>query len=200
MVYFTSDLHFCHDKDFVWQARGFESIDEMNAEIVRRWNEVVYPDDDVYILGDLTLGNVEEGLKLIAKLNGYLHIIRGNHDTDTKVSRYLELPNVVSAEFATVYKYKKAIFWLSHYPTITANYDDDKPWAKHVVCLFGHTHQISPFYEIIKHAGENPYMYNVGMDAHNCTPITIDEIITDIRKKKEELNNEQMAYRTCGIE
>lgn len=189
MVYFTSDLHFCHDKDFVWQARGFESIDEMNAEIVRRWNEVVYPDDDVYVLGDLTLGNVEEGLKLIAKLNGYLHIIRGNHDTDTKASRYLELPNVVSVEFATVYKYKKAIFWLSHYPTITANYDDDKPWAQHLVCLFGHTHQISSFYEIAKHTGENPYMYNVGMDAHNCTPISIEEIMSDIRNKKQQLNN-----------
>ena len=196
MIWFTSDLHFCHDKDFVWQARGFESIDEMNAEIVRRWNEVVYPDDDVYVLGDLTLGNVEEGLKLIAKLNGYLHIIRGNHDTDTKASRYLELPNVVSVEFATIYRYKKAIFWLSHYPTITANYDDDKPWAQHLVCLFGHTHQTEPFYYLDngnyymgKHAIPNPYMYNVGMDAHNCTPISIEEIIEDIRNKKQELNN-----------
>ena len=185
MVYFTSDLHFCHDKDFVWQVRGFESIDEMNAEIVRRWNEIVYPDDDVYVLGDLTLGNVEEGLKLIAKLNGCLHIIRGNHDTDTKANRYLELPNVVSVEFATVYKYKKAIFWLSHYPTITANYDDDKPWAKHLVCLFGHTHQEQPFYN------NNPYMFNVGMDAHNCTPISIEKIIETIRNKKQELNNEK---------
>lgn len=190
MVFFTSDLHLCHDKDFVWQARGFTSVDEMNAEIIKRWNEVVYPDDDVYVLGDLILGNVEEGLKLIAKLNGYLHIIRGNHDTDTKASRYLELPNVVSVDFATVYKYKKAIFWLSHYPTITANYDDDKPWAQHLVCLFGHTHQVSPFYEIIKHAGENPYMYNVGMDAHNCTPISIEKIMDDIRNKKQQLNNE----------
>ena len=193
MIFFTSDLHFCHDKDFVYAARGFESIDEMNAEIIRRWNERVYPDDDVYVLGDLTLGNVEEGLKLIAKLNGYLHIMRGNHDTDKKVERYLELPNVVSVQHADVLKYKKAIFWLSHYPTITANYDDDKPWAQHLVCLFGHTHQEQPFYN------DNPYMYNVGMDAHNCTPVSIDEIIADIREKKEELNNKQMAnkaYRT----
>ena len=39
MIWFTSDPHLGHDKDFVWQARGFESIDEMNAEIIRRWNE-----------------------------------------------------------------------------------------------------------------------------------------------------------------
>jgi len=185
MIYFTSDLHFCHDKDFVWQVRGFESIDEMNAEIVRRWNEIITADDYVYVLGDLTLGNVEEGLKLIAQLNGSLHIIRGNHDTDKKVEKYLELPNVVTVEFATIYKYKKAIFWLSHYPTITANYDDDKPWAKHLVCLFGHTHQEQPFYN------DNPYMFNVGVDAHNCTPISIEEIIETIRNKKQELNNEK---------
>lgn len=194
MIFLTSDLHLGHDKDFVVQARGFETVEEMNAEIIRRWNERVYPDDDVYVLGDLTLGDVEEGIRLIAKLNGYLHIMRGNHDTDKKVERYLELPNVVSVQYADVLKYGKAVFWLGHYPTITANYDDDKPWAKHVVCLFGHTHQEQPFYN------DNPYMYNVGMDAHNCTPITIDEIVADIRKKKEELNNEQMANRTCRIE
>ena len=194
MIFFTSDPHLGHDKDFVVQARGFETVEEMNVEIIRRWNERVYPDDDVYVLGDLTLGDVEEGIRLIAKLNGYLHIMRGNHDTDKKVERYLELPNVVSVQYADVLKYGKAVFWMGHYPTITANYDDDKPWAKHVVCLFGHTHQEQPFYN------NNPYMYNVGMDAHNCTPITIDEIIADIRKKKEELNNEQMANGTYGIE
>ena len=194
MIFCTSDLHLGHDKDFVVQARGFETVEEMNAEIIRRWNECIYPDDDVYVLGDLTLGDVEEGIRLIAKLNGYLHIMRGNHDTDKKVERYLELPNIVEVKCADILKYGKAVFWMSHYPTITANYDDDKPWAKHTVCLFGHTHQEQPFYN------DNPYMYNVGMDAHNCTPITIDEIIADIRKKKEELNNEQMANRTHGIE
>ena len=183
MIFCTSDLHLGHDKDFIVQARGFKTVEEMNAEIIRRWNERVSPDDDVYVLGDLTLGDIEVGIALIATLNGKLHIMRGNHDTDKKVEKYLELSNVVEVKYVDVLKY-----------------DDDKPWAKHVVCLFGHTHQVSPFYEVIKHAGENPYMYNVGMDAHNCTPITIDEIIADIRKKKEELNNEQMANRTYGIE
>ena len=56
MIFCTSDLHLGHDKDFVVQARGFETVEEMNAEIIRRWNERVYPDDDVYVLGDLTLG------------------------------------------------------------------------------------------------------------------------------------------------
>ena len=96
------------------------------------------------------------------------------------------IPNVVEVKYADVLKYGKAVFWMGHYPTITANYDDDKPWAKHVVCLFGHTHQEQPFYN------DNPYMFNVGMDAHNCTPISIEEIIETIRNKKQELNNEKI--------
>ena len=113
MIWFTSDLHLGHDKDFVVQARGFKTVEEMNAEIIRRWNERVYPDDDVYVLGDLTLGNIEEGIRLIAKLNGYLHIMRGNHDTDKKVERYLELPNVISVQYADVLKYGKVEYTFS---------------------------------------------------------------------------------------
>ena len=36
-----------HDKEFIWGARGFNSVDEMNIEIVKRWNSVVAPEDIV---------------------------------------------------------------------------------------------------------------------------------------------------------
>lgn len=183
MIFFTSDLHFCHDKDFVWKDRGFDSVEEMNAAIVENWNKTVYPDDDVFILGDIVLNDTYEGVRLLKQLNGWKHIIRGNHDTDSKISLIQEECGINDISFAMEIKYKKALFWLSHYPTITANYDDELPWAKHLVNLFGHTHQKEKFYN------NNPYMYNVGMDAHNCTPVSIDEIIEDIKKKKEELAN-----------
>ena len=110
MIYLTSDLHLCHDKDFCYTPRGFSCIEDMNAAIIANWNATVFPDDDVYVLGDLVLTDVEEGIRLLSKLNGYIHIIRGNHDTDTKVERYLELPNVVSVDWALEIKYKKAYF------------------------------------------------------------------------------------------
>ena len=37
---------------------------------------------------------------------------------------------------------------------------------------------------------DNPYMYNVGLDAHNNYPVSIEQIIIDIRQKKDELNKE----------
>ena len=30
MLFFTSDWHFNHDREFVWKQRGFSSVDEMN--------------------------------------------------------------------------------------------------------------------------------------------------------------------------
>ena len=180
MIYFTSDLHLCHNKDFLYKSRGFDSPKEMNAAIIENWNNTIYQDDDVYVLGDLILSDIEEGLRLLSKLNGYIHIIRGNHDTDTKVERYKELSNIVSIDYALPLKYKKVIFYLSHYPTITANYDDGKPYVKQVINLYGHTHQQENFYN------NNPMMYHVGMDSHNCTPVSADQILKDIEQKIRE--------------
>ena len=42
MIYFSSDLHFLHDRAFIWGARGFESVDEMNEEIIKRF-QTLYP-------------------------------------------------------------------------------------------------------------------------------------------------------------
>ena len=39
-VFVTSDCHFGHDRDFIWKARGFDSVEEMNENIVFLWNTV----------------------------------------------------------------------------------------------------------------------------------------------------------------
>lgn len=182
MIYFSSDLHFNHNKDFLYKPRGFNSIDTMNMAVVTNWNSIVTNEDDVYILGDLMLGDNEAGIHLLKLLNGKLHIILGNHDTDTRIELYKKLENVVEICYATQLKYKKAYFFLCHYPVVTANFDDQLPWAKHLISLFGHTHQQHIFYN------DNPYMYNVGLDAHNCYPVSIEQIIEDVKNKKDEIN------------
>ena len=81
MDYFTSDMHIGHDKDFIWQARGFSSIEEHDKEILKRWNSVVSPDDTVYILGDICHHmKIEQADDLIKKLNGKKNLVTGNHD------------------------------------------------------------------------------------------------------------------------
>ena len=95
-IFITSDLHFSHKREFLWGPRGFNSSEEHEAEVIRRWNETVSPEDDVYVLGDLMLSDTTHGMECMKQLNGKLHLVRGNHDTDTRWELYKTLPNVVA--------------------------------------------------------------------------------------------------------
>lgn len=185
MVFFSSDSHLGHNKEFLYTPRGFKSIEEHNAAIIANWNSVVTDEDTVYVLGDLVLGDIEEGMRLLKQLKGKIIVIKGNHDSSTKLQRYMEEDNNIQEwYYAYELKYKKYYFWLSHYKTETANYDDDKPWAKHLINLHGHSHSSEKF------EYGNPYQYNVALDAHNNFPVSIEQILEDIKNKKMEMDRE----------
>ena len=153
----------------------------MNRTIIENFNEIVTPEDDLYLLGDIFLGgpnSIDAGIELFNQLPGKIHLIWGNHDTDNRKTALLECPNVISITgcYATIIKYNKYHFYLCHFPTITTNYDIDKSLKERLLCLAGHTHSKKLF---------EPYgSYNVAVDAHNCYPISIDEIINDFKNKK----------------
>ena len=54
MNYYISDTHFGHLNCIRFDNRPFASAEEMDAELIRRWNEKVSDGDDIYFLGDLT--------------------------------------------------------------------------------------------------------------------------------------------------
>lgn len=177
MIWFTSDWHFCHDREFIYKPRGFSNVTDMNAAIIKNHNEVVNYDDDVYCLGDCILNNLEEGLKCIKQLKGNIHIIKGNHDTDKKIEAYKTCYNVIEICDIKIIKYSKKLrFYLSHYPTITANFY--KPGRPILWNLSGHTHSSEKY-------SNYPCVYNVAQDAHNCYPVSIEQIIKDINNQKE---------------
>ena len=105
MIYFTSDLHLNHNRGFIYEPRGFHSVEEMNEAIIDLWNKIVTDDDDVYLLGDVMLGDTQLGIELFKRLKGKIHIVLGNHDTDNRVELYRTLPNVVEVALALKIKY-----------------------------------------------------------------------------------------------
>ena len=179
-IFLTSDTHFGHDRQFIWGPRGFESVWKMNGAIVENWNETVNAEDDVYLLGDVMLGNNEYGLTCLKQLKGNIHIIRGNHDTNTRMELYNKCWNVVEITEGQFLKYKDYHFYLSHFPTITSNLEKSPNPKEHILNLYGHTHSKDKFYNDI------PFMYNVAVDAHNCYPVEIEQIIMDIKEKVKE--------------
>lgn len=175
-IFITSDLHFNHDKDFIWKKRGFSSVNEMNEAIVNNWNQTVSDDDIVYLLGDVAMGSdLQASLRLINKLKGKKYLAYGNHDTEARIKAFKTNRFFEDIQMGYRLKYKKHMFILTHYPTITANGDDLR-----VINLYGHTHQKDNFFE------DKSYMYHVGVDSHDCTPVLLETIVKEIKMKKGE--------------
>ena len=56
-IYFTSDLHLGHKNIIRLSKRPFISVEEMDEEIIRRFNSLVTENDTVYDLGDTYFKN-----------------------------------------------------------------------------------------------------------------------------------------------
>lgn len=184
-IWFSSDLHFGHNRQFMYGSRGFASIEEHDATVIENWNRIVKPNDNVYLLGDLMLNDNESGIKKLNQLNGDIFYIRGNHCTDTRCELYkntnmIPLCGDFRTSWATIQKINGYSFYLSHYPTMIGSLEDMSELKRRLLGLSGHTHSKNKFYQDI------PFMYNVALDAHNNTPVSFDEIISDIEAKVNE--------------
>ena len=187
-IFVTSDTHFGHDREFLWGPRGFMSHVDHDRAIIERWNAVVQPDDIVYHLGDVMLGDNAYGMGCLSQLNGNIYIVPGNHDTKSRIELYKTLPNVTVIEteienitLGAVYlKYNKYNFYLSHHPTLTSNLEKAPYLRMHLINLFGHTHQQNSFFMNM------PYMFHVGMDSNNCTPVLLDDAIEMMKQETKK--------------
>jgi len=170
MIWFTSDLHFCHDREFIYKPRGFNSIEEHDEKILQNFKDTIQNDDLLFILGDLMLNNNEKGIELINQIPGFKKIILGNHDSLKRIELYHKLYKTSILGYADILKYGKKFYYLSHYPTLVANENDKVIW-----CLHGHTHSKEKF------STAAACNYNVALDAHNNYPVSIDQINEEIR-------------------
>lgn len=183
MIFFSSDWHIGHQKNFLYEPRGFSSIEEHDAQILKNCNEIVKPEDELWLLGDLVMGeDKKEWDSVFLNLNCQnIHYLQGNHETDNKMDIYDRDYLFEYHGYADTLKYSKyRIFYLCHYPTIVNNFNQEK--EKFIVCLFGHTHQKEKFYN------NNPCMYHVGLDSHNCYPVSIETIIKDVENFRSKLS------------
>lgn len=177
-TFIVSDTHFGHDKDFIYGARGFDNVTQHDNAIIKNWNEIISVDDEVYHLGDVMLGPYNYGISCLERLNGNIHIIRGNHDTETRMDLYEKSWNVVEVTEGKFLRYGKYHFYLCHYPVFCSNFDIDKPLKHRMINLCGHTHTTDPFCDFDK-----ALIFHCELDGHNMTPWNIDEIIFAIKQK-----------------
>ena len=92
-IFLTSDTHVGHAgvckflQNDGTKLRPWTDPDEMDEELVKRWNSVVRPNDKVYHLGDVVINR--KALRTLSRLNGEKVLIKGNHDI-FRINEYLE--------------------------------------------------------------------------------------------------------------
>lgn len=188
-VFYISDLHFGHKSILTFDNRPFKTIEDHDEELLRRWNNKVGIDDDVWILGDISWYNATKTIEIFKRLNGTKHLCIGNHDK--KLLGNKDIRDL----FAEIVDYKEIQFdngegiVLSHYPIPCYN-NHFYGWCH----LYGHVHISFEWnmmervqYEMSELYSKKCNMYNVGcmLPYMNYEPKTLDEIMRDYKKYKE---------------
>lgn len=175
-MWFTSDTHFFHSKVVEYCQRPFVSVEEMNEELIARWNSVVHRDDIVFHLGDFCFGKPENWHYILDRLKGRIYLVLGNHDAG-------HISDDVAARFERVaFQMRLNVngqkIYLNHFPFLSYSGDIHGTWQ-----LFGHIHSNLHNYNIVSEqrlAMLQPNQYDVGVDNNNFTPVSyrqIEEIV-----------------------
>ena len=189
MEFFTSDTHFFHRNIINHCNRPFADVDEMNAELIRRWNERVSPADTVYHVGDVSFKGTGATKEIISQLNGYKILIRGNHDSGEQKMLNIGFAEVYddyvlmrdTVEKPTAENGETVLLWLAHVPV--NNSHDSRPLKRPDMdeVLFN---QIEMGYDYIPLCGHVHTAWksfegciNVGCDVWDYRPITLNEIL-----------------------
>lgn len=168
-IFFTADNHFGHANIIKFCNRPYATVDEMNSDMVKKWNETVTrPDDEVWHLGDFSFGGAEN---FFHRLNGKKHLIIGNHDR----RKILTLPWASQPVHYHEMKINdgegiQRELILFHYPI-----EEWDNFYKGSIHLHGHVHG-KKMQEVEK------VRVDVAVDCHGFKPVTIDEILLASQK------------------
>jgi calcineurin-like phosphoesterase family protein len=141
----------------------------MNEAMVKEWNDLIAPEDTVYILGDVAFLPAQKAAEYMMRCNGTKILVEGNHDRKT-----LQDPTFRNC-FKEVHKY----LWLTyngtqvimfHYPI--AEWDQMHRGSVH---FHGHLHGGTSGMEQFR-------CIDVGMDATGMIAISMEDAIASAMK------------------
>lgn len=78
-IWFSADTHFGHKNIIQYCDRPYDSVEEMDRDLIANWNDLVRAEDEVYFLGDFSL-DFRRVKQVVPLLNGKIHLVAGNHD------------------------------------------------------------------------------------------------------------------------
>lgn len=163
MTFFTADLHFGHKNIIKYENRPFDSVEQMDEQLIKNWNAKVTKGDKVFVLGDFSFTNKERIKELVAALNGVKILVLGNHDRERSLFWWK-----TESGFEEVYAYPiiyKQWLMLSHEPLDIC---ENMPYAN----IYGHVHG-NPAY-----VDANANSCCVSVERTDYAPISLSDMLT----------------------
>lgn len=165
MIFYTADPHFGSETIIAKAARPFSTVQEMDEELIRRWNAVVSDDDTVYLLGDVGSYGSPFPDGQLSCLCGHKHLVRGNHDTIWDDQQHFFQYFETVTDFLEISDGGIPVM-LCHYPLV---YD------QRGCMIHGHIHNTQKrAYQILT---QLPKVFNAGVDINHFAPVTLRELI-----------------------
>jgi len=172
-----SDPHFYHNnickftKEDGSKLRPWDDAEEMTEDMIRWYNEMVHPEDRVYILGDVAFSaaNME---KAVSRMNGRKVLVPGNHDP-VKMRKYFDLFDDVRG-----YIVKKG-FIMSHIPLHPMS------MGRWRLNIHGHTHSntmktvVNVKGDYIETQREDERYFSACVERTDFRPILLDDILKE---------------------
>jgi calcineurin-like phosphoesterase family protein len=190
-VFFTSDTHLNHNKEFVFKARGFNTSQEHTDFVIQKINSLVGQKQILFHLGDVFLNTKEEEADAILDriVCENIYVLWGNHPNPLRKIYFKQLEKMGVVGELYPFRYKNLIFLgdyveavienqvvvMSHYPITSWNYMKDGSW-----CLSGHCHN-----NLADTRVENPngFKLDVGWDGHG-KPLSFNNLQGIMAKKQ----------------
>ena len=173
--FFTSDHHFGHKNIIKFSNRPFTDVEEMNTQMISKWNEKIGEEDEVYHLGDFGLCSSGKLRKILEQLNGKIYLIKGNHESSALacqtrfewIKDYYEL-EIEDPEFHR----GSQLLVLFHYAMREWNASH---WGSYH--LYGHSHGTLP-------DDPNVHAFDIGVDCHDFYPLEYKEVKAIMKTKQ----------------
>jgi len=196
-IYVSSDFHLGHQRDFVWQARGFTDVQSHDTGVIDSVNALVRPNDILLFLGDFCLNTtLEQFDAYLARFNCQnIWCIWGNHNNPHEKAIFRKAMPTISMNGRMYdvetypFKYKNIVHWgyyaemvlngqyvvLMHYPIYIWNEMAHGAWM-----LCGHSHYGCPLTKADNLYGK---ILDVGWDGYK-KPLSLNEIAAIMNNKQ----------------
>lgn len=170
--HYYSDPHFGHANIIKLCHRPFNSIQEMNEELIKRYNEAVDPSETVLWVGDAFFGSKDFARDTLSRLHGTKLLVKGNHDRSSRVMSELGF-DLVCKEMHLNMPGVRVPVRVCHYPwkrhAKDGRHQNRHPeYSGEEVLIHGHTHSMTQ---------SSGNQIHVGVDAWDFRPASHAEVV-----------------------